>query len=514
MLESAEHGSLEYWAAERADAVAVITGDRTLTYGEWNDRANRVADALASHGLQPGDRIGMRFHIDLPWFIIQRALQKLGVHQVAVNWKLTAPEAAYILHDSGAKGLACDDANAAPWADEDVGLLITVGQPDGSPGLRLEDLLAQGRPVERFGPLRPMLVMYTSGTTGKPRGVPPLDPATVTDFDRLLRYGASVGSVPPYPDDAVVLLTLPTHHGAGPALATAACARGGTAVAVDPYDAEEALRQIDLHRVQTWTAVPTMLLRIQALPDEVIDRYDLSSLQSLGAGAAPVPMALKRWWIDRLGGNVLWESYGCSEAGMITSISPADQLRKPGSSGLPFDGVEIAIVDDLWNRLPAGTTGEIAVNTPVVLTGYLGREPLGDDVIRDGFYRTGDVGHLDDDGYLYITDRIKDMIVAGGVNIYPTEIENAIIEHPDVDRCAVIGVPQGDFGEQPLAFVVPRTGHAVTADDILGFLDGRLASYKKPRIIEFADDLPVNPMGKVLKTELRKPYWEGHERNV
>jgi long-chain acyl-CoA synthetase len=514
VLSSPDRGTPEYWASERPEAIAVVKGDQTLSYRDWNDQSNRLADALAAMGFSAGDRIGMRFRIDLPWFIVQRAMQKLAVQMVAVNWKLTPSEACYILRDSSAKGLACDDRDPSRWAELEVGTLVTVGQEPAAAGHRLEDLIVSGEPVERFGPLRPNLVLYTSGTTGKPKGVLPLDRSAVSDIERLRRYTASTGDVPPYPPNAVVLLTMPTHHGAGPGIATAICARGGTAVLLDPFDPEEALRLIDAHRVQVWTGVPTMMLRIQALPEATLDRYDLSSLTAVSTGAAPVPSSLKAWIIDRLGTNLLWEAYGATEAGMLTFISPADQLRKRGSSGRPYDGVEIAIVDDEWNRLPNGETGEIAVNTPVVLKGYLGREPLGEDVVKDGFYRTGDVGHLDEDGFLFITDRVKDMIVAGGVNIYPAEIEAAVVEHPDVEDCAVIGVPQADFGEQPLAFVVPRPGHTLTADDILAFLDGRLASFKKPRLIEFVDALPTNPMGKVLKTELRLPYWAGQERNV
>ncbi|WP_040490981.1 class I adenylate-forming enzyme family protein [Ilumatobacter nonamiensis] len=514
MLPEAERGTPEYWAAERPDATAVISGDTTLTYSEWNDRADRVAEGLSQLGLVAGDRLGMRFHLGIEWFVIQRALQKIGVAQVAVNWKLTADEAAYIVRDSEAKGLACNDTDPTGWHDADVGLVVTVGQEPGSPGVRYEDLLDTADAPTRFGPLRASMVLYTSGTTGAPRGVPPLDPASVTDLDRLFRYGASVGSVPPYPDEAVTLLTLPIHHGAGPMIATATCANGGTAVLLDPYDAEEALRLIDRHGVQSWTAVPTMLLRIMALPEDVLDRYDLSSLTALTTGAAAVPQTLKEWVIEHLGPDVLWESYGASEAGMISYTAPEHQLSKPGTSGIPFDGVEIAIVDEQWNRLPAGETGEIAVNTPTVLKGYLGRDELGEDTIKDGFYRTGDVGHLDEDGFLFITDRIKDMIVAGGVNIYPAEIEKAIVEHPDVEDCAVIGIPHDDFGEQPLAYVVPRSGSSPTADDILAFLDGRLASYKRPRGFEFVESLPTSPMGKVLKNDLRAPHWEGRDRSV
>jgi long-chain acyl-CoA synthetase len=513
MLNEPERGSPEYWAQLAPDRVAVIHGERTLTYGQWNDQANRVADALADLGLKPGDRLGMRFRLGFSWFILQRALQKLGVVQVAVNWKLTPDEAMYILSDSDAKGLACDDADASAWAEQDPGLLVTGGQAPGSAGVRLEDLLETGEPKARFGPLRPSMVLYTSGTTGRPKGVPPVDPATL-DVERVLRYGASVGSVPPHPEKAVVLMSLPVHHGAGPATATAACAGGGTAVLLDPYDPVAALSLIERHRVQVWISVPTMLLRIQALPDTTFNRFDLSSITALTTGAAPVPQSLKAWIIDRLGSNVLWESYGCSEAGMISYIAPEHQLSKPGSSGVPYDEVEIAIVDEAWNRLPAGASGEIAVNTPVVLKHYLGREPLDEATVKDGFYRTGDVGHLDDDGFLFITDRIKDMIVAGGVNIYPAEIEKAIVEYPAVENCAVIGIPHEDFGEQVLAFIVSRADTTVTEDDLSTFLDGKLASYKMPRRFEFIDQLPLNPTGKVLKTELRAPYWQGRHRNV
>ena len=513
MMERAEPGSPEFWARDRPDAVALIKGDRSVTFGEWNERANRVADALAELGLVAGDRLGMRFRLDIPWFILQRALQKLGVVQVAVSWKLTTSEATHILEDSGAKGLVCDDLDVSEWAARDLGLLVTVGREPGSPGVRFEDLLATGKARARFGPASPTMVLYTSGTTGSPKGVPPLDKTTV-DPGWLQRYFLSVAGVPPHPPNPVTLISLPVHHAVGPMSAAIAIALGGRLVLLDPFEPEEALRLIERHRVQVWTAVPTMLLKIQALPDAVVDRYDLSSLVALNAGAAPVPQSLKEWIVDRLGSDVLWESYGCSEAGMITFNAPRNQLTKPGSSGLPHDGVEIAIVDESWNRLPAGVTGEIAARTPIVLHRYLGRPPLGEETVKDGFYRTGDIGHLDEDGFLFITDRAKDMIVAGGVNIYPAEIEKVLVAHPDVENCAVIGVPHDVFGEQPIAFIVARPGRAVTANELLAFLDGKLASHKKPRRFELVAELPMSPIGKVLKTELRAPYWKGRERNV
>jgi long-chain acyl-CoA synthetase len=507
MLPEAEMGSPEFWAAQTPDAIAVVKDGKTLTYESWNDQANRVADALAARGLKAGDRIGMRFRLNFQWFIVQRALQKIGVMQVAVNWKLTPDEADFIVRDSGARGLVCDDVNAAGWATKEFEFLITVGQGEGSLGLRFEDLLAQGNPTERFGPARAAMILYTSGTTGQPKGVPPTDLETV-DLARLMRYGASVATAPPMVPKAATLLSLPVHHGAGPAIASGTCAVGGTCVLLDPYDPEEALKLIEAHKISVWTAVPTMLLRIQSLPDGLIDKYDVSSIQALSTGAAPVPQSLKEWIVERMGENVLWEQYGCSEAGMLTYIAPEHQLTKPGSSGLPFDGVDIAIIDEDWNRLATGEKGEIAVNTPLVLKNYISQEALGEDVVKDGYYRTGDVGYLDEDGFLFITDRIKDMIVAGGVNVYPAEIEKAIVAHADVEDCAVIGVPHDDLGEKPLAFIVRKAGAGITGNDILSFLEGRLASFKKPRDFEFVDQLPINPMGKVLKTELRAPYWK------
>ncbi|MGA6161521.1 class I adenylate-forming enzyme family protein [Amycolatopsis magusensis] len=504
-------GTPEFWARERPDAPAAIHGDQVLTYGEWNARADRVAEGLAALGLRAGDRLGMRFSLCLEWFVLQRALQKLEVAQVAVNGKLTADEAAYILGDSQAKGLACDDPDPSAWSRHDVGILITVGQ---AAGVRYEDLVRTPAGTPRFGRLRPALVLYTSGTTGAPRGVPPPDPAETRDPDRLRRYHASVAGVPPYPDRAVTLLTLPVHHGAGSAVATRTCAVGGTVIVLSPYDAEAALRLIDRHRVQVWPAVPTMLSRVRNLPERVLRAYDLSSLTAVTVGAAPVPQSLKQWIADHLGDDLLWESYGASEAGMITYTSPRYQLTKPGTSGIPHDGVEIAIVDEDWNRLPPGCTGEIAVDTPAVLRGYLGRDELGEDTLRDGFYRTGDVGHLDEDGFLYLTDRVTDMIVAGGVNIYPAEIEKVLLGHPAVLDAAVIGIPQDDFGEQPMAFVVTDPAATPAEAELVTYLDSRLAPYKRPRRFAFVDDLPRNPMGKVLKRRLRAPFWKGRDRRV
>jgi long-chain acyl-CoA synthetase len=379
--------------------------------------------------------------------------------------------------------------------------------------LQIEDLIHDAEPVRRFGPVRPPLVLYTSGTTGKPKGVPSLDLARA-DLARVDRYYRSVLTHPDLPAMPRTLLTLPVHHGAGPFAAAATCQRGGVVVTLDPFDAQRAVGLIQEHQLNTWTAVPTMLLRIKALPAEVLDQCDLTSIEVLTVGAAAVPFSLKEWAVDRFGEGVLWEGYGCSEAGMIAGTSPADQLSRPGTSGKPFDEVVIRIVDDDWNDLAIGEVGEIAVSTPVMVDHYLGRERMGEDQLRDGFYRTGDVGHLDEDGYLYITDRVKDMIVAGGSNIYPAEVEAALVQHPDIVDCAVIGIPHEEFGEDVMAFVVPKPGTAPTIDDIRSFLDGRLARYKMPRSVEHIAELPLNPTGKVTKAVLRDRFWADRGRKV
>ena len=261
--------------------------------------------------------------------------------------------------------------------------------------------------------------------------------------------------------------------------------------------------------MQVWTAVPTMLLRIQNLPQEVFSSYDLSSLIALNTGAAPVPQSLKEWIVKQFGDHILWETYGASEAGMISYTSPEHQLSKPGTSGLPYDEVDISIVDEQWNRAKAGETGEIAVKTPVVIDHYLGREALGGDTLRDGYYRTGDVRSTSTRMASITTDRIKDMIVAGGVNIYPAGDQEGADRTPRGHRCRSNRYPPGGLRRAtPWPSLSPTTPGRPSAERIsVSFLQGRLASYKHPRQFEFVDELPRNSMGKVLKTELRAPYW-------
>ncbi|WP_119727511.1 class I adenylate-forming enzyme family protein [Thermomonospora amylolytica] len=497
---------------------AAYEGDAVLTHGQWREQANRLASALAERGVGKGDRVAVRMHNRLEWLVVGLALGKLGAVQVAVNYRLAPPETEHILKDCRVRAAIVDDEDPTPlrdaWKHLDLNALIGVDRT--VPGVeRLDDLIGNADEGEwPPGGLAP-LVIYSSGTTGRPKGAPlggwntRPDPEVLADYLRSVGFDGASGG----PGNRT-MVTLPLHHAAGPGSVRAALRTGGTVYFLRRFDPEAALALIERRRITHWGSVPTMLQRIMKLPEEVRRRYDVSSLRYLSTGAAPVPQRLKEQVLDHFG-EILYEGYGCTEAGMITGCTPADHRRKPGSSGRPFRHVRIRILGEDGRALPPGRTGEIAVRTPVVISGYIGRGRLGPDQLdADGFYRTGDIGHLDADGYLYISDRRTDMIISGGANIYPAEIEAVLTEHPAVAVAAVIGVPDPDAGERPIALVERQPGAEAGAEDLLEHCRGRLARYKWPRRIEFVDQIPVNPMGKIEKRRLREPYWRGHERRI
>jgi long-chain acyl-CoA synthetase len=272
------------------------------------------------------------------------------------------------------------------------------------------------------------------------------------------------------------------------------------------FDAEESLRWIERYGITVSFMVPTMLNRIVNLPPEVRARYDLSSMRIISKGASVCPVELKRR-VKELFGPCLYESYGSTETGLVTLLTPEDQQRRADSCGRLLDGVDVRIVDDDGRVLPRGAVGQIFIRSPMMITAYLGEGALGEDVAQDGYFTAGDVGRLDDEGFLYIMDRKKDMIISGGVNIYPAEIETVLREHPAVLDAAVFGVPNSDWGEEVKAVCEPLPGRPVTEPELLAFVAERLADFKRPRTIEFVEELPRNAAGKVLKRELRRPYW-------
>lgn len=505
-------GTLEDWARRRPDEVAIVDGERTMTWARWNRDADRLATALRQRGLGPGDIVVVRTHIRLEWSVIASALAKVGCSLLGMNWRLTPAETRHVLNNSRASAVICDDADPSALLEAFDGqtLKAAVSIDVDSAGFeRYETLIAsEGEHFLSAGD--PPLVIYTSGTTGLPKGVVMARDASQITIEYLLDIRGTRNAGP----DDVFLVTMPMHHGSGPGQMWAAQRGGSKTVVLRRFDPVEVLELIQRHRVTHWTGVPTMYKRLAALPPETFGRYDVSSLRNLGVGAAPVSDGLKQWIIDNLG-DCLSEGYGSTETGMITRMLPEMQRAKPGSSGLPYRHVRIEIRDEDGSVLPVGETGEIWVWTPVSIDRYLNADPL-DAETRDarGFFRTGDMGRLDDDGYLYISDRAKDMIIAGGVNIYPAEIEHALQAHPAVADAAVIGIPDEEMGERVMAFCELKAGHAATPDQLLAHCSQVLATYKRPREIRIVDELPRNTVGKLLKRDLRAPFWKNKDRLV
>ncbi|HEX4183676.1 MAG TPA: AMP-binding protein [Caulobacteraceae bacterium] len=512
-------GSLEYWAREQPDAPALIEGERTVSWRAWNDESDRLAHGLERLGLKAGDVLVTRMQIRPEWPIAAAAAGKLGVRILGLNWRLTPAETRYVLSNSGAHAIVCDDADPGALAPAFEGMDLKFAVSIDAPAngfLPYASLIAEPAPEPLFAAGNPPLILYTSGTTGLPKGVVMGARGDADDAARreMLEYQQSVADSRPQVRGDVQLITLPMHHGAGPGSVWASQARGNTMVLLRRFDPDEALRLIERHKVTVMTGVPTMYKRMAGLPADVLAQYDISSIRSLGVGAAPVPYSLKEWIIGHFG-EVLGEGYGATETGMLTALSPEMQRKKPGSSGLPHRHVHISIRSEAGDELPVGEEGEIWVKTPAVIRGYLNAKPLDDETLdTKGYFRTGDVGRLDGDGYLFITDRAKDMIVSGGVNIYPAEIEAAILTHPAVQDVAVVGVPNEEFGEEVRAFCELKAGRTADPEEILEYCKSSLASYKRPRTIEIVAELPRNTMGKLLKRELRDPYWKGRERNV
>lgn len=500
-------GPPEHWARIAPGRPAVVDGSRVLTYGEWNDLADRLAESLGRRGVQQR-RACVRSHLAVHWFVIRLALSKLSWEHVAVNWRLTPHELRAILDDSHPGVFFFDDEAPGPLVQESVAagaLPVTAGAAvEGA--VSLTSLLATPTLVRRQSDQLNAIVTYSSGTTGKPKGIcKPVAP----EGREQLRQARSEASAKRSQKPNRTLMTLPVHHGSGPRAARLCHERGGTVHLLDRFDPVRALEIIERERITHWKVVPTMLHRVRALDREVLRSFDVSSIKAISVGSAPTPWALKMWTRDYFG-DVLTEGYGASEIGMVAQMPPYLHRAKPGSCGKVRKRAQVRVLGPDGEEMPRGQAGELWIKTPLVISSYLNGTPLGEDLLSpDGFFRTGDIGRLDDDDFLYIVGRTKDVIIAGGVNIFPAEIEQSLVEHPAVLDAAVIGIPQDEFGEQVAAFCELRPGCDVSAEELLRFVEPTLAAFKRPRLIEFLPELPRNDLGKILKDELRRPYWDG-----
>lgn len=508
--------TVEHWAQVTPHSTAIMDDRSTMSWAEWNAGADRVAHSLAERGLRAGDVIAMRTQIRAEWCIVAWAAAKLDCRILLMNWRLTSAEVARTLESAAAAALVCDDADPAALAGafEYPAFKLAVSIYAPAPGFVTYDELLDGNGgIRRFAARPPQMIVFTSGTTGAPKGIE-VNRGSDADAAAIAEYQASVAAARPQRRGDIMLLTMPLSHGAGPGIVWGAVRLGNLVVMQKRFDAEATLALIQLHKVTMWNAVPTMYKRLAALPADVLEKYDTRSLRSLSVSAAPISAELKRWVLDTFG-ECLSESYGASETGVLTTLTKENQRRKLGSSGYPHARVELSIRDAVGAVQPIGTAGEIWARTPIVIRTYLDGQPIGPDTLdANGFFRTGDVGFLDADGFLFITDRVKDMIVSGGVNIYPAEIEAVIATHPAVQEAAVIGLPDEEFGERVAAVCELKPGMSCDETAILDHCRKELASYKLPRSVSFVAELPRNAMGKLLKRDLRDPHWQGRPRTV
>jgi long-chain acyl-CoA synthetase len=483
-------------AARDPDHVALKLDDAELTYGRLEQGSARVAGLLRDRGLVPGDRVGIMLP-NVPYFAVcYYGVLRAGAVVVPMNVLLKRREVAFYLGDSGAnllfawEGFAPDAQAGADEAGTECVLVVPGEFEQMLQGIEPEPGLTQTADDDTA------VILYTSGTTGTPKG------AELTHAN-LTRNCAVIGSLLDMGASAVTLGALPLFHSFGQTCAmNATIATGGTLTLIPRFDPGKALAVIQRDDVNVFQGVPTMYGAILHHPGR--EQYDLSRLQLCASGGSAMPVELMRGFEAAFGCKVL-EGYGLSETSPVASFNHPDRERKPGSIGTPVEGVQMKVVDDDGHEVPQGEVGEIVIRGHNVMKGYWGRPEATAEAIRDGWFHSGDMALVDEDGYFFIVDRKKDMIIRSGYNVYPREIEEILYEHPAVREAAVLGVPHDEYGEEVGAAVALKAGASVSAEELQDFVKEQVAAYKYPRYIWFVDELPKGPTGKILKREIERP---------
>ncbi|NVN84448.1 MAG: AMP-binding protein [Rhodopseudomonas sp.] len=498
----------------------IISGQRRRGFDEVDARVARIAGGLQRLGVTQGDSVCVLMRNDIAFIEVAYAVMQLGAYAVPVNWHFKPEEVAYVVGDSGSRVLVghADLLNALGDAIAAGVTVLSVPTPPeilanykidpnhlAAPAgaIDLDSWLAQQAPYD--GPVlpQPSNMIYTSGTTGHPKGVrrnmPTPEQAANSERMRALIYGLKPG--------ARVLLPGPLYHSAPNAFGLRAGKLGGALVLMPRFAPEEFLQLVQDQKIDTIFMVPTMFIRLMKLPYHTRDKYDISSLRHVIHAAAPCPADVKRamieWW-----GPVIHEFYGSTESGAVTFANSRDALSKPGTVGKIAPGAELKFIDDDGRELPPGGIGEIFSRIPGNPDfSYHNKPEKRAEIDRDGFITSGDIGYIDEDGYVFICDRKRDMVISGGVNIYPAEIEAALHAVPGVHDCAVFGIPDEEFGEALMAMLEPQPGVTLDVGFIRAELKKALADYKVPKHIEIMGELPREDSGKIFKRRLRDPYW-------
>jgi acyl-CoA synthetase (AMP-forming)/AMP-acid ligase II len=490
---------------------------RTMTFAELNREVNRLAHAFNALGMRPGERLVWCGPNSPEVIVTIHAARKAGLIAVPLSYRFTADEMQYVIDNSDA-ALVVVDAEQAPLVAEIRNRLSKVRAVVGFGGALPEGIVAWDEALADQSDDEPALekddasragaqMLYTSGTTGKPKG------ALRTTTDPAIVF-ALLGELGLGPGEDVHLTTGPLYHSGPLAFASLSHTLGCAVVVLRKFEATAWLHLVKEHRVTNTFSAPTQLKRIVSLPPGELERADLSSMRCLIANAAPVPYALKQEIVEKLGDGFLYEVYGSTELGIVTVLKPVDQLRKPGSCGKTYGGVEVRLVDDDGHDVAPGDPGELFIRTGLAMDGYHRTSEQLSELDDGGWQSVGDVAYADDEGYLYICDRKKDMIISGGVNIYPAEIEAVLHAHPQVLDAAVFGIPDEEWGERVHVIVQPKPGETVDLDELRGFVDERLAGYKRPRAYELREELPRTDAGKLLKRVLRDEFWREHSTAV
>jgi long-chain acyl-CoA synthetase len=483
-------------AREHGDRTAVKLEDTVLSYAFLDAGVARAAGMLRAKGIGPGDRVGLQLP-NVPYFpIVYFGILRLGAVVVPMNPLLKGKEVAYHLSDSAAKLHVTwhGFADAAQAGCEDAGAECVVAKPG-----EFEQLLGDAEPVEEVAERADddaAVIVYTSGTTGTPKG------ATLTHANLAAGAETAVELVDGGPED-VGVATLPLFHvfGMNSVMNMAVKARG-TLTMIPRFEPEKALEVIQRDKATMFAGVPTMFAALLHHPNR--DAYEVQSIRLCVSGGAPIPVEILRGFDEAFDCKVL-EGYGLSETTGMGSFNLPDRERKPGSIGVPVGGTEMKVVDDDDNDVPQGEPGEIVMRGPFVMKGYWNRDDATEEVMRGGWFHTGDIATIDDDGFFFIVDRKKDLIIRGGYNVYPREIEEAFYEHPAVREVAVLGIAHESLGEEVAAAVALKEGAEASPEELRDFMKQRVAAYKYPRHIWFVEELPKGPTGKILKREVKVP---------